>query len=110
MAHYQTIKFVRQGKYHMVILYRQQFAAAGFYPFLFFYCSAIRAMPVSAAMILVLYVPAFTITALIYMIAKSRSTAGSYALQHFGYMGIFISWWGMLLQQLLHRYPGRCIR
>src|SRR5664279_567559 len=101
---------MRQCKYNMVILYRKQFAAAGFYPFLLFYSTTVGAMPVSAAMILVLYMPARFITTLVYMIAECRCTAGSYPLQHFSHMGIFINRWCMRLKQLLHCNAGRCIR
>src|SRR5665213_510702 len=91
MPHHQTIQFMRQGKHHMVIFYRKQFLPSCFYPFLLFYSAAIRAMPVPAAMILVFYMAAFFVTALIHVIAKRCSTTGFYALQYFCYCLLYTS-------------------
>jgi hypothetical protein len=56
---------MRQGKHYMIILYRKQFTAAGFYPLLFFDGTTLGAMPVTATMILIFYFTAFIIYALI---------------------------------------------
>src|SRR6185312_6690024 len=70
MPHDYTVQLMRQCKYNMIIFYRKQFLHPCFYPFLFFYRSAIRAMPVSAAMILVLYMPATIFRTPVHVIAK----------------------------------------
>src|SRR5665647_1720986 len=102
MPHHQAVQLMGQCKYYMIILYRKQFAAAGFYPFLLFYCATVRAMPVSAAMILVLYMAALFITALIYMIAKRCCTAGFYSLQHFSCSFVSHSTASVLSLSLIH--------
>jgi hypothetical protein len=76
----------------MIILYRQQFLHAGLYPLLFFFGTTVRAMPVSAAMILILYVATIIIRALIHMIAKRCCRAVFNALQNSCGMSIFIEW------------------
>src|SRR5487761_2757375 len=101
---------MRQGKYHMVIFYRQQLADAGLFPFLLFYLSTVRAMSVPATMVLVLYMPTPIFRTPIHVIAERCCAAASYSLQHFGYMRIFMNLHGMLLQHLLHRCPRCCIR
>src|SRR5665213_695444 len=97
ITHHQAIQFVRQSKYYVIIFYRKQFLHAGFYPFLFFNGSAVRAMPVSATTVLIFYMPAFFVITLINMIAKCCSTAGFYSLHHIGDMSIFIAWQIMFL-------------
>jgi hypothetical protein len=97
MAHHQAVQLMGQGKYYMIIFYRKQFLHAGFYPLLLFYGSAVGAMPVSATVVLVFYMAALFVTALVHMIAKRCSTTGFYALQYFSYMSIFIPWQCLLL-------------
>jgi hypothetical protein len=70
MPHYQAVKLMGQSKYYMVIFYGQQLRRTGFYPLLLLKCSALRTMPVPAAVILILYMSAPFITAAVHMVTQ----------------------------------------
>ena len=79
MTHDKGVQFMGQGKDHMIILYRQQFAPSGLQPLFLFQSAAIGTMPVAATMILIL--PAITVLLItaVEMIAQDRSAADTQA-------------------------------
>jgi hypothetical protein len=61
---------MRQGKDDVIVFYRQQLLHAGLYPLLFFQCTTAGTMPVSATMVLILYMATLFIAAFVNVIAK----------------------------------------
>ena len=66
---------MRQSKNRVKIFYRQEFISPGIHPLFLFLPVARRAMPVTAAMVLVVNFPAVGIIALVMMITQSGSPA-----------------------------------
>ena len=63
-----------EGENYMKILYRKQLVGTGFHPLLLLAPIALRTMPISAGMVLIMKVSAFGIVAPIQVIAHCRST------------------------------------
>jgi len=67
----------------MVVLYRQQFRDPGLYPRFLFLRSAVRAVAVAAAMILVLHGATLAVCAPVGMITQCGCSAPVDAVKHF---------------------------